>query len=989
MRSKFSLSIVIALLLTLTVATAVWADELLTDGDALVPVVDTPSLDLGEVCAGTTVQKDVLHALVRTTNGNPNIFKSGTTVTVSVQSVSGAGLSASGGGLIHLPDNWHTLPQQSTLSDPVTSTITFVAGAPGTTLNGTVTYLAEGISMQQDRAMTRTDTLNVTARVVSCDTTPPVLHLPANMTVEATGPDGAVVTFTATADDADPEHPAVSCSPASGSTFPLGTTPVTCAATDAAGNTATGSFSVTVVDTTPPEITTPTEITVGEVTADGAVVEYSGQSAVDLVDGPVPVSCEPESGSRFDLGENTVTCQAADSRGNSATKTFTITVKDTTGPVLALPGNITAEATGPNGAVVTFTASASDNVDGELTPACSPASGSTFALGPTPVTCAATDSSGNTTTGFFVVTVQDTTPPVLNLPAGLTVEATGPDGAVVAFTATAEDLVDGVVEVTCSPPSGSTLGLGTHTISCSAADTRGNTANGSFSVTVQDTTPPELHLPGDQELEATGPDGAAAIFTVSATDLVDPDVEISCDHQSGDTFPIGTTTVTCTATDDSGNTAMGSFVIIVEDTTPPEITYLGRSPEPNENGWNNTDVTATWQCVDIVDGTYTVSETVTTEGENQSVTGYCVDAAGNQSEGNQVSGINIDKTRPIASASRSPEANKHGWNNTDVTVTFSGEDVLSGVDYCDAPVTLSGEGAGQSASGTCTDKAGNVSEPAVVTDINIDKTAPTISAAVTPERPATGWWNQASGAPTVTYTCFDATSGVVECPQSYTFPEGENQSHGAAVFDYAGNSASASVTDIDVDLTAPTLTWIGGPADGSSHYYGSVPAEPTCTAEDALSGPAGCSVSGYSTLVGQHTLTAAALDNAGNSTTEYRSYSVLAWTLTGFYKPVDMDGVYNSVKGGSTVPLKFQVFAGPTELTDVSAIRSLTYASTSCAAAAATDEIETLATGGTVLRYADGQFIFNWKTPKTAGSCLRVTLTTQDGSALVAYFKLK
>lgn len=238
MRSKFSLSIVIALLLALTVATAVWADELLTDGDALVPVVDTPSLDLGEVCAGTTVQKDVLHALVRTTNGNPNIFKSGTTVTVSVQSVSGAGLSASGGGLIHLPDNWHTLPQQSTLSDPVTSTITFVAGAPGTTLNGTVTYLAEGISMQQDRAMTRTDTLNVTARVVSCDTTPPVLHLPAGLTVEATGPDGAVVAFTATAEDLVDGVVEVTCSPPSGSTLGLGTHTISCSAADTRGNTA-------------------------------------------------------------------------------------------------------------------------------------------------------------------------------------------------------------------------------------------------------------------------------------------------------------------------------------------------------------------------------------------------------------------------------------------------------------------------------------------------------------------------------------------------------------------------------------------------------------------------------------------------------------------------------------------------------------------------------------------------------------------------------
>src|SRR6266540_5521115 len=74
------------------------------------------------------------------------------------------------------------------------------------------------------------------------DTTAPTLHLPSNMTVEATGPSGAVITFSATADDANPVHPAVTCNPASGSTFALGVTTVNCSATDAASNIANGSF---------------------------------------------------------------------------------------------------------------------------------------------------------------------------------------------------------------------------------------------------------------------------------------------------------------------------------------------------------------------------------------------------------------------------------------------------------------------------------------------------------------------------------------------------------------------------------------------------------------------------------------------------------------------------------------------------------------------------------------------------------------------------
>ena len=163
--------------------------------------------------------------------------------------------------------------------------------------------------------------------------------------------------------------------------------------------------------------------------------------------------------------------------------------RPSTPPTLTLPPGQTVEATGPDGATVTYTVSASDAQDGTLTPSCSPASGSVFPLGITPVNCSVTDSGGLTATGSFTVAVQDTTPPSLNLPGNITAGATGP--TVVTYTATATDLVDGSVPVSCSPASGSTFALGqTTTVSCSATDAHHNTATGSFTVTVQDTTPP-------------------------------------------------------------------------------------------------------------------------------------------------------------------------------------------------------------------------------------------------------------------------------------------------------------------------------------------------------------------------------------------------------------------------------------------------------------------------------------------------------------------
>ena len=115
----------------------------------------------------------------------------------------------------------------------------------------------------------------------------------------------------------------------------------------------------------------------------------------------------------------------------------------------------------------------------------------------------------------------------------------------------------------------------------------------------------------------------------------------------------------------------------------------------------------------------------------------------------------------------------------------------------------------------------------------------------------------------------------------------------------------------------------------------------------------------------------------------------MPWSTKGFTAPVDMGGVFNTVKGGSTVPVKFEIFAGTKELTDTSLV-TLNSKKISCTTSAPTDDIEMLATGSTSLRYdtAAGQFQYNWKLPTGAGTCYELKMTA-GGSSVTANFKLK
>jgi hypothetical protein len=404
----------------------------------------------------------------------------------------------------------------------------------------------------------------------------PAIGVPsAGVTAQATGPGGANVAFTVTAVDATNTPLTPVCTPTSGSAFAFGATIVSCTATDpVSGKSSTSSFTVTVEDTTPPAITVPVSVTAEAAGASGATVTFVA-SALDLVDGAVsPVTCSPASGATFALGATTVNCSASDSRGNTGSATFAVTVRDTTPPVVTVPGPVTAEAAGAAGSAVTYTgAAASDVVDGVVAPvSCAPASGAVFPIGTTIVTCSATDAAGNKGTATFAVTVRDTTPPAVTVPAAIVAAAASASGAAVTFGATAADLVSPSVTVTCAPASGTVFPIGTTTVTCSASDAAGNAGTGTFTVTVRDATPPVVTVPEPIVAEATSALGAAVTYTASAADAISPNVAVTCVPASGAVFPLGPTTVTCSSTDAAGNTGQGTFTITVIDATPPVIT---------------------------------------------------------------------------------------------------------------------------------------------------------------------------------------------------------------------------------------------------------------------------------------------------------------------------------------------------------------------------------------------------------------------------------
>ncbi|HUU45787.1 MAG TPA: HYR domain-containing protein [Acidobacteriota bacterium] len=360
--------------------------------------------------------------------------------------------------------------------------------------------------------------------------------------------------------------------PASGTFFPVGTTQVMSVATDAAGNADTCYFDVTVNDDDDPVLSCGPDITVpNDPDECGAVVNYeSSISVVDNCPGLV-VTGTPTSGSFFLIGTTQVEVVATDGADNADTCFFNVIVEDDQAPVAICPGDIEIVVSpGTPDTVVTFTSSASDNCPG-ATVTCDPPSGSVFAVGATSVCCVAVDATGDADTCCFTVTVREESP-VNRPPVALCQDIT--------LSAGDDCTADGSVDDGSYDPDGDSItldqdpagpySLGSTTVDLIVTDDKGAVDICQGVVTVVDDTPPVVECPTDIVV-GNDPGVCGAIVSWDPATSIDncSDVSASCVPPSGSFFPIGTTTVTCTAVDSAGNSGGCTFDVTVNDTDPP------------------------------------------------------------------------------------------------------------------------------------------------------------------------------------------------------------------------------------------------------------------------------------------------------------------------------------------------------------------------------------------------------------------------------------
>ena len=495
------------------------------------------------------------------------------------------------------------------------------------------------------------------------DTTPPNISCPANITVSnAIGSCGVNVNIPDPGITDNCSGVTFVTSPASGSFFSVGTTTVTSTATDASGNFALCSFTITVEDTENPVISCPASVSVS---ADNGSCEATGVVLGNpfTTDNCPGVAVSNDAPASYPVGITMVTWTVTDGSGNSSNCTQTVTVTDDELPTIVCMPDVTIY-TDPGECAARFPyldPVGIDNCPGAVTILLSGLGGGNTTTFPNPGvgfpavgthtnTWQVTDAAGNTATCSFNVTVIDNEDPVISCPPNITVSNDiGNCSAVVNYsTPVGTDNCGGTTSLTAGLGSGSAFPVGTTTETYTVTDAAGNSTSCSFTVTVNDIEAPTISCPANIIVSnASGSCGVNVnIPDPTVADNCPGDVTFVTSPASGSFFPVGTTMVTSTSTDAAGNSSAAcSFTITVTDDEAP-----------------------TASCQDITvslgsDGTATI-------------TAAMVDNGSSDNCGIVSSMINIDN---------------FSCNLGDYTVTLTVTDAAGNSSSCDAVVTVIGD----------------------------------------------------------------------------------------------------------------------------------------------------------------------------------------------------------------------------------------------------------------------------------------------------------
>lgn len=357
--------------------------------------------------------------------------------------------------------------------------------------------------------------------------------------------------------------------------YPIGATEVIWTVTDADGNTATAIQKVIVTDKEKPHISRRYAISVvNDPGQCGAVVKLMTPSVFD--NSYAPVTLTHNGPVFFPVGSLRIIWTATDIYGNSDTSTQMITVIDNELPTISTTDIQVSNEPGKCGAVVNLGIPiTADNCGVVSVTNDAPAF---FPTGTTLVHWTVTDKVGYTNTTTQTVVVNDTEKPVLSgIPADVVVSC-GTIPGVASPVATDKCTASPVISFSEASTQSSDITKSAHynytiTRTWVAKDAGNNTSTASQTITVQDKTAPVITVPANINVgNSQDVCGATVNFTVTATDNCGSPVTLTYSKNSGSVFSTGTTTVTVTAKDVSGNTSTKNFTVTVTDTQKPSVT---------------------------------------------------------------------------------------------------------------------------------------------------------------------------------------------------------------------------------------------------------------------------------------------------------------------------------------------------------------------------------------------------------------------------------